>query len=159
MKTASIKEMRQELNEKSTKELIDICLRFSKFKKENKELLTYLLFDSNSEQAYIQLIKDIISEEFSVLIGYSYYQRVKGIRKILRITKKYIRYSQKKETQIELLIFFCHELNQSNVNIHEGAVSTIFEKQIESIKKEIQKLHEDLRFDFEMMLEEYDLVF
>ena len=43
MKAVSVKELSQELLNRSPKELRDLCLRLSRFKKENKELLTYLL--------------------------------------------------------------------------------------------------------------------
>ncbi len=45
MKAVTIKKIKDELSDKSASELMDICLHLSKFKKENKELLTYLLFD------------------------------------------------------------------------------------------------------------------
>ena len=44
MKAAGVKEIKKELNDRSKEELAELCLKLSKFKKENKELLTYLLF-------------------------------------------------------------------------------------------------------------------
>jgi len=41
MKPVTIKKIKDELNYKSSQELIELCLLLSKFKKENKELLTY----------------------------------------------------------------------------------------------------------------------
>ena len=38
MKTASVKEIRTELKQRSNDELLELCLQLSKFKKENKEL-------------------------------------------------------------------------------------------------------------------------
>jgi len=53
MKPVTIKKIKDELNYKSSQELIELCLLLSKFKKENKELLTYLLFDKDDEETYI----------------------------------------------------------------------------------------------------------
>ena len=63
MKTASVKELRQALTERSPKELLEICLRLSRFKKENKELLTYLLFEASDEMGYVNGVKQLMDEE------------------------------------------------------------------------------------------------
>ena len=53
MKTASVKEIKDELKFKTSDELRELCLQLSRFKKENKELLTYLLFEAQDEEAFI----------------------------------------------------------------------------------------------------------
>ncbi|MGB0886430.1 MAG: hypothetical protein ACPGR5_08385, partial [Chitinophagales bacterium] len=93
MKTATVRELKLELAEKSPKELIEICLTLSKFKKENKELLTYLLYEKDNEETYIKDIKAEVEEMFLDLNTKSLYYVKKSIRKILRTIKKYIRYS------------------------------------------------------------------
>ena len=44
MKAATVKQLKDELKHSTSEELMNLCLRLSRFKKENKELLTYLLF-------------------------------------------------------------------------------------------------------------------
>ena len=56
MKTATVKELKQELSHKSSAELLEICLNLSKFKKENKELLTYILYEADYEEGYIKSV-------------------------------------------------------------------------------------------------------
>ena len=51
MKAVTVKKIKDELTHKTASELMEICLQLSKFKKENKELLTYLLFESHDEEA------------------------------------------------------------------------------------------------------------
>ena len=51
MKAATIQEIKLELSETSPAKLKQLCLHLAKFKKENKELLTYLLFESHDEAA------------------------------------------------------------------------------------------------------------
>ena len=46
MKAATLNELRKELQALSSKELVEICLRLAKYKKESKELLTYLIFEA-----------------------------------------------------------------------------------------------------------------
>ena len=64
MKAATVKELRDKLKDCSPKELMEICLRLSKFKKENKELLTYLLYESKDESNYIESVKQEIDTKF-----------------------------------------------------------------------------------------------
>ncbi len=149
MKTATITELKKELAHHSSKELVELCLRLSKFKKENKELLTYLLFEEENENLYILGIKEEIKEQFEVMNTKTYYFIKKSVRKILRSVKKYIRYSKKKETEIELLLYFCFELKKITKPIIKNVtLQNIFDRQIEMIRKAILKLHEDLQFDY-----------
>ena len=60
MKPVTIKKIKDELHYKSPQELVELCLKLSKFKKENKELLTYLLFDAEDEEMYINNVNEIL---------------------------------------------------------------------------------------------------
>jgi len=155
MKTATVKELTQELKNRSQKELLELCLRLSKFKKENKELLTYLLYEASDETAFIEGVKREIELEFKGINTSSYYFMKKSVRKILRNTKKYIRYSKKKETEVELLIYFCSELIKMKPSIKKNTVlNNLYKRQIATIKKAISTLHEDLQYDYELELNE-----
>jgi predicted nucleotidyltransferase len=155
MKAASVKEIKDELKTRSSKELLELCLRLSRFKKENKELLTYLLFESYDEMAFVESVKRDMDEQFVEVNRKSYYYIRKSIRKILSTTKKYIRYSQKKETEVDLLIYFCLKLKSFKPSINRSAaLQNIYIRQIELIKKTLKQLHEDLQFDYEADMEE-----
>lgn len=83
----------------------------------------------------------------------NYYFIKKSVRKILRAVKKYIQYSKKKETEIDLLLCFCCELKKMSPSMEENtALNNIYKHQIEAIKKTIYSLHEDLQFDYEIEL-------
>ncbi len=150
MKAASVKEIKDELKIRSPKELLELCLRLSRFKKENKELLTYLLFESYDELAFIESVKLDMDEQFLDVNRKSYYYIRKSIRKILSTTKKYIRYSQKKETEVDLLIYFCLKLKIFKPSINRSAaLQNMYIRQVDLIKKTLKQLHEDLQFDYE----------
>lgn len=153
MRAASLKEVKTELQSKSSEELVELCLRLSKFKKENKELLTYLLFDSIDEEEYIKSVKEEIKLQFDEMnISRSIYIR-KTTRKILTLLKKYIRYSGNKETEVELLIFYCQLIKNFKTDLLEyPTVENMYVRLKESILKKVEKLHEDLRFDYEESL-------
>jgi len=157
MKAATVRELKLELTNRPQKELVDLCLRLSRFKKENKELLTYLLYESSDEAAFIANVKREIAEELSLINTSSYYFIKKSVRKILRNTKKYIRYSKQKETEVELLLYFCVSLKKMHPPI-SGNVSlqNIFNRQMVAVKKTMTHLHEDLQYDFQVELDKIE---
>jgi hypothetical protein len=153
MKAVTVKEISQELLNLTPKELRDLCLRLSRFKKENKELLTYLLFESSDEASYIESVKKEIDEQFENINRKSYYFIKKGIRRILFNTRKYIRYSQNKKTEIDLHIYFCLKMKEFTPSIQRNkALRNLYLKQIEAIREKLGSLHEDLQYDYELEL-------
>ena len=154
MKAAGVKAIKDELKMRSREDLMELCLNLSKFKKENKELITYLLFEANDENYFIQTIKDEIDSEFEEVNRKSYYFIKKSIRKILRNTKKNIRYSKKKQTEIELLLFFCKKLKTFSPSIAKSVpLTNIFDREIERIKKTVSTLDPDLQYDYGLEIE------
>jgi len=155
MKPAGVKAIKEELKIRSREELIELCLNLSKFKKENKELLTYLLFEADDENYFIQGIKEEIKTQFEEVNRKSYYYVKKSIRKILRNTKKNIRYSKKKQTEVELILFFCKMLREFSPSIKKSIpLSKIFEREIQRIQKIISSLDPDLQYDYGIEIEE-----
>lgn len=157
MKAATVTEIKKELKYKSQEQLIDYCLAMARFKLESKELLTYLVFESDNETAYVDGVKSYISIEFNEISATNFYYIKKSIRKILRQAKRYIRYSKKKETEAELLIHFCKELQQFEPSIKRNTMLVnMLNKQKEIAQKAIDKLHEDLQYDYNLQLEEME---
>ena len=157
MKAVSLKEIKQELNHLTHNQVQELCLRLLRFKKENKELLTYLLFESTDESNYIESVKHYIDKQFETINTKSYFYIRKSVRKILTNTKKYIRYSQHKETEVELLLYFCAKLKNFKPTIKKSPrLQNTFNRQIELIKKVIATLHEDLQYDYNLSLEELE---
>jgi hypothetical protein len=149
MTPTSLSELKKELMLMPSSELVKICIRLAKYKKENKELLGYLLFDSNYELDYITRIKNEMDVLFGAMNTSSIYYAKKNIRKILRITNRYIRYSGQKQTEAELRIHFCIKLRQAFIHLPASAsVDNIFNGQILKINQAVSVLHEDLQHDY-----------
>jgi predicted nuclease with TOPRIM domain len=149
MKAATLKAIKEELNMRSREELVELCLSLSKFKKENKELLTYLLYEVSDELSFINSIKEEIDLAFKEINRTSYYYLKKSIRKILRNTKKNIRYSKKKQTEVELILFYCNKLKNFTPSISKSIPLTrIFEREILRVEKIVAKLDADLQYDY-----------
>jgi len=154
MKAASQKEIKEELITKSPSQLLQLCLRLIKYKKENKELLTYLLFEAHDEQTYIKGIQREVDSQFEEMNRSNIYFEKKTLRKTLRLINKHIKYSGKKETEVELLIYFCQKFKNSGIPIHKSPVlNNIYQRQIIKINKAIQMLHEDLQHDYSLEME------
>lgn len=155
MKTASVRELKSELSNCSQEELINIVLKLSKHKKENKELLTYLIYDSSDEEQYIQDVCEEVTTLFQTINTSSYYLMKKSVRKVLRFCKKQIRFSKIKTTEIEVLLHFCYELRQLKPSYRNNVVLVnLHNKQVELIEKAIGSLHEDLQYDYRLELEQ-----
>jgi predicted nuclease with TOPRIM domain len=155
MKSVTLKELSQELTYRTPKELRDLCLRLARFKKENKELLTYLLFESADELAFVQSVKKELNEEFEQINRTSYFYIRKSVRKILKNTRKYIRYSKKKETEVELLLHFCAGLKRLSPPIQRNTtLMNLYNRQIDTVIKKISGLHEDLQYDYSIEVSE-----
>lgn len=155
MKIATISELKRELKERSNKEIVDFCIRIAKFKKENKELLNYLLFEAYDEENFKEVLKGEIEEEFAIMNISSVYLAKKSIRRILRLVAKHIKYSGSRQTEAELLIFFCREMRKLSLPFHESKVLTnLYDRQLNNINKALATLNEDLQFDYSTDLEE-----
>lgn len=138
--------------------MVNLCLRLARFKKENKELLTYLMFESSYEQGYIESIKQEMDEQFEQINTNSYFYIKKSVRKILRTIKKYNRYSLNKETEVELLLYFCVKLKEFKPSIRRNVTLTnIFNRQLDFVKNKVTALHEDLQHDYNMQLDDLEL--
>ncbi len=155
MKAASIVELRKELEHLDKEKLKQLCLRLSRFKLENKELLTYLLFESEDESSYIQSIKNQLDTLFLDINTNNYFYVKKSVRKILRRTRKFARYSNQPETEVELLLYFCLKMQDITPSIFKNKTLTnIYNKQIESAQKKTKKLHEDLQYEYNLHIED-----
>jgi hypothetical protein len=154
MKIATVNEIKQELNVITPAEVKKLCLRLAAFKKENKELLSYLLFEAHNEHGYIESIKYEMDEEFMDLPKANLHLTKKSIRRILRTITKYGRYTGSAQSQIEMLIYFCGKLKSSGIPIHKSpALENMYSQQLKKINKLLASLHEDLRFDYSKQLE------
>jgi hypothetical protein len=154
MKAASINEIKCELKTLPAAQLLDICLHLAKYKKDNKELLSYLLFEAHDEPAYVENVKSMIAGQFEDVHKSNIYFAKKTIRKILRTTGKYIKYSGARQTEVELLLFFCNKLKNSDVPMHTStALTNLYQRQIQKIEKTLLTMHEDLQHDYREELE------
>ncbi len=149
MKAASIQDIKHELNSLNKTEIAALCLRLAKYKKENKELLHFILFDAHDIDGYIKNVQQEIDELFTTINTSHICFVKKTLRKILRITNKHIKYAQSKQVEVELLLHYCTLFKATGLHKKQSqALSNIFDAQLKKVEKAIEGLHEDLQFEY-----------
>jgi hypothetical protein len=150
VKFASLSEIRKELQMLPPKRLQELALRMARYKKENKELLAFLLFEDDNKQSFIEELKEELKAEFSEITSQTnlYYMK-KGLRRILRLLNRYIRYIDDKTIAVELLIWFCSQVREHKLPLRSSAqMRNLFEQQIKKAEKLVASLHEDIQSDY-----------
>ncbi len=153
MKAASLNEIKKELETKNKSELAEYCIRLSKFKKENKELLTFLLFEKSNINSYIETMKEEIIASFEEISMTHIYYVKKSVRKILRQINKQIRITGSRYAEAELLIQFCNSFKSlPGYLLKNKQMAKIYESQLSKSSKAISSLHPDLQYDLNKQL-------
>lgn len=154
MQAAPISLLKKTLREYEKPELIELCLRMAKFKKDSKELLSYLLFDDQDKEAYVDTIKLEIEDEFEEINTTNHYYIKKSARKVLRTIKKYIRFTQSKQVEVELLMHWCLCLKEITPSYQRNmALQNLYDRQLALIRKALSTLDEDLQYDYEQQIQ------
>jgi hypothetical protein len=154
MKAATVHEIKKELNTLESTTLVELCLRLAKFKQDNKALLTYLLYESQDEKAFIQGVKAELDEAMAELPVSQLYFYKKGLRRILRNLNKQIRYSGQPATELELRVYFLTGVRNSGVDLDKSPVLlNLYRQQLRNAHKVMAKLPEDLQFDYQADLQ------
>ena len=155
VKTTTLNEIRKELEEKSNRELMEFCLRLARFKKENKELLSFLVFDANDVTSHIENVRNEIISSFDQITNTHVYYLKKSIRKILRQVNKHIRIIGERQAEAELLIQFCRSLKAfPGNNLKHKQISKLYESNLSKAEKALSYLHPDLQYDLKKQLYE-----
>jgi len=154
MKAASIAELKKGLLRLDHGELLDACLRLARFKKDNKELLTYVLFLCQDEKAFANSLCQEIDEQFSLTPN----AHKKTLRKLIRWMNKCMRFTKVQDTEIQVRLHFCRALRSSKTPIRRSkVVVNMYNGQLKKVRKVIEKLHEDIQFDVEREVKRLEL--
>lgn len=159
MKSASLHELKKELQLLPAAELVDLCVTLAKYKKDNKDFLNYLLFQSHDAGEFVAEIKEEMDEYFQELRSQpNLYYVKKSLRKLLRLLTRYCKYLNNKGLAAELHIYFCMKLKQSTIPFRKSQLLVnMYEQQLKKINTLISALHEDLQNDYLRDLETIQL--
>jgi hypothetical protein len=158
MRTATIYEIKDQLTSFSKADLVSLCVQLARNKKENKEFIAFRLFESGDLRSFTEDVKAEIRSLMDEVHRTNMHAAKKTIRKILRVTNKYIRFAGSRPLEAELRLEFCTSLSKSGIPIHKSAVlQNMIHLQIRKIRLAIASLHEDLQHDFNRHLESLNL--
>lgn len=154
MRSSSIHQLQKELKALPSEEVLEICIRLAKYKKENKEFLNFILFGAQDKENYFAKVKEDLEDHFSQINRSTGWTTKKGLQKMVRLITKHVKQSGSPQTEIELRIWFCKRIRQTRINLDLSQVTTnLFYREIERIKVVYSKMHEDLRTDYQKDLE------
>lgn len=155
MKSASLHEVKKELQSLGAPELVELSLALAKYKKDNKEFLSYLLFRSHDKNVFVNEVKEEIDGYFSEINQQNnLYFAKKSLRKIVRVINKYSKYINDKALSAELYIYFCKKLKTSGIAFRKSQqLVNLYEQIVKKINTLIGTLHEDLQSDYREDLE------
>lgn len=155
MKIASLAELKKELKFLSEKELQETILDLSKFSRDNKAYLFFKLFEKENPRIFVEMVKEELEHEFQNANTRNFHFAKKSAQTIRRKLNKHLKLSKDKTNQIELIIFFCQNLKDYGyLQYHHPVITNLFDIQIGKAQKLIEKLHEDLQYDFKLILDE-----
>jgi len=153
METASVSVIKKELQNLNKSDLLAYLIRVVKYKKENKELISYLLFECDNDKKFTSDLKEMIIENLIQLnMSHVYYVK-KGLRKMIRIMNKYLKYASKSDIKVEVMIFCCQQMNEYKIPYKKSPqLQNMYDSLIKKINIEIDSMHEDLQYDYRKML-------
>ena len=153
MKAASIQEIKKALSDTNSKILLEYCLRLAKYKKENKEMLSFLLFEADDVPNFISEIKKETLEQFGQINKSNIYFIKKSVRKILRDINKQIHFAMSRQAECELLIHFCNCFALHSIPVSKSRqLMNLYQSQLKKIEKALSELHPDLQYDLSKQL-------
>ena len=72
----------------------------------------------------------------------------------MKSISKYSKHTAKKESELEMLIHFCVNLNNSGIRFRNNkSLSNLYDQQVKKLNVLVEQVHEDLKFDYKKQLE------
>ncbi|EOZ98578.1 hypothetical protein A33Q_1232 [Indibacter alkaliphilus LW1] len=155
MQIPSLAEIKRELKLLNENELIDVVLDLAKYSRENKAYLFFRLFEKENPRIYVDMVKDDLDLNFMNANTRNYHVAKKSAQTIRRKLNKNLKLTKDKTAQIELIIHFCKQMKAYGyLQYGHPVIENLFKVQIGKAEKLISGLHEDLQYDFQLMLED-----
>jgi hypothetical protein len=155
MHSATIDTIKTELKQLPPRQLLDLLLRLARFKKENKELLTYILFESANESEYIEQVKKEIAEEMVEIDGLPAYQYKKQFRKLQRKINKPVKYIGSKSATAELYLHMFRMISEKKKTTYLAPfLEKAMQQYIVKIEKLLPGIEDDLAADLRKQLKQ-----
>lgn len=157
MQIPSLSEIKKELSYLNEKEVNELLLDIVKFSRENKAYLYFRLYSRDNPGLFVEMVQQELEEEFAKANRSNSYYVKKSSQTIRRKLNKNLKLSKNKTDQIDLILFFCEKLKEYGyLKSRNPIVDNLYQVQLGKAKKLISGLHEDLKWDYEMKMEEFE---
>ncbi|WP_439482323.1 hypothetical protein [Cyclobacterium plantarum] len=154
MQIPSLSTIRKELQHKEPKELIELILHLSKLSRDNKAFLYFKLFDTETSTLFIDTLKEELEIAFFKANKNNYYLAKKSAQSIRKILNKNLKLTKDPTARIEIISFFCKKLQEFGyLEYRHPVIENLYALQVGKVEKLIEKLHEDLQYDYQKLLE------
>jgi hypothetical protein len=154
MKIPSLADIKKELKYLNEKELIEVIMDLSKFSRDNKAYLYFKLFERDNPGLFIEMVKEELDLAFMDANTKHYHLAKKSAQSIRRKLNKNLKLSKNKAAQAELILYFCEKMKlYGYLSFRHPVIDNLYKIQIGKAEKLILGLHEDLQYDFRLMME------
>lgn len=152
----SLKNIKDELKQFSQEELLEFTARIIRSKKENKELAAYILFEQDREDEYAQKLIDHLNAELEDINYSRPFIAKKSIRRVNRLSNRYLKYSGNTETALKVTIFLAEKVTaKSRQHRLMRHTEKIIEQYLTKYNKLLSGMHEDLQYDYQNVLNDF----
>lgn len=156
MKIPSLANIKKELVQRNEAELVDLVLQLSKLNRDNKAYVYFKLFEADDQELYLTMVKEDLEEAFQNANLKSYFTAKKSAQAIRRMMNKSLKLTKDKVTTIELIFFFCEKIIEFGyLKFNHPVINNLYASQVKKIEKLIAGLHEDLQFDYQETLHNF----
>jgi DNA-directed RNA polymerase specialized sigma54-like protein len=103
----------------------------------------------------VDTVKEELEELFQTANTKTYFFAKKSAQTIRRKLNKSLKLSKKKGDQVELLLYFCEQLQRYGyLKFQHPIIKHLFDMQVKKIQQGIAALHEDLQYDYQYRLDD-----
>ncbi|MCH7400409.1 hypothetical protein ACFOUP_07965 [Belliella kenyensis] len=155
MKIPSLVQIKKELSYLNDQELTNLIIDLSKFSRDNKSYLFFKLFERDNPRLFVEMVQEELELDFSKSNSNNFHAAKKAAQALRRKLNKHLKLKNDTTVQIELIVFFCKNLKAYGYLRHgHPVIQNLYDAQLRKIQNLISKLHEDLQYDYEAVLEE-----
>lgn len=149
MQFPSLTALKAELKVLSDKDLITLIADLSKFSRENKAFLYFKLYEKENPRLFIEMVQEELEMEFQCANTRNYHFAKKSAQSIRRKLNKHLKLTKNKPDQIEVIEFFCMNLEKYGyLSFRHPVIDNLYAMQVGKLEKLVASLHEDLQYDY-----------
>ena len=112
-------------------------------------MLSYVLFEAQDEQQYVETLKESLKELFEEVNVKTLYIAMKNLRKIIRLANRFLKYTSIKESHVQIYMFILQEILALDLNLSRStSLLKIYSSLKNKLSNLIGELHEDLQYDY-----------